>query len=469
MNLSAAVKAKLAAMCPQESHFDPPPPAGGAEGLGAGARQPLGHEEFRQLVGALAPGRRIAVAVSGGADSTALALLTARWAEQSHADVTAITIDHGLRPESATEAALVGAWMQARGIRHRTLHWDGAKPSHGIQAAARDARYRLLTAWCRDNGGADLLLAHHAGDQSETFAMRLGRASGPLGLAGIGAVVERDGIRLLRPVLSVERARLVATLWAAGQPWIEDPSNANPRFARVATRQRLAALAAVAPEAPHALALAAQAFGAVRATHEAHLAVLLAEGVTTEAAGNCRLDATTLAMAPPALAHAAVAHILTVVGGQPYAPAQRATKRLLGWLLSPASGARTLHGCVVRRRRDGGADVCREARNLPRVAIATGERIVWDGRFIVKLTDGDPTLPYQVASLGDAAADEIRGRGPRPYPAAVVRTLPALFQAGRLLAVPHLGFSVRGEALDVMLRTRQTLAFRPFAVVSGAG
>jgi tRNA(Ile)-lysidine synthase len=118
----------------------------------------------------LRAGAPIAVAVSGGGDSMALTLLTARWARHQGHALTALTVDHGLRLESAAEAALVAGWLSARGIAHHTVKWAGEKPATGLQDAARTARYRLLAAWAADNGIADLLLAHQQDDQAETFS-----------------------------------------------------------------------------------------------------------------------------------------------------------------------------------------------------------------------------------------------------------------------------------------------------------
>ncbi|HLU65659.1 MAG TPA: tRNA lysidine(34) synthetase TilS, partial [Kofleriaceae bacterium] len=168
---------------------------------------------------------RLAVAVSGGPDSLCLCLLAHGWAKARGGEVSALTVDHGLRPTSADEARQVAAWLGPRGIDHHVLRWTGAKPATAIQEAAREARYRLLGDWCRAAGVLHLLLAHHLDDQAETVAFRRARGSGPEGLAGMPAVRELAGLRLLRPLLGVPKARLVATLEAAGQAWLEDPSN----------------------------------------------------------------------------------------------------------------------------------------------------------------------------------------------------------------------------------------------------
>src|SRR5205814_1974198 len=99
----------------------------------------------------------VAVAVSGGPDSLALVLLADRWARAQDGRAWAVTVDHGLRPESAAEARTVAGWLAARAIPHEILSWEGVKPASGIQAAAREARYYLVAAWCRNHGVLHLL------------------------------------------------------------------------------------------------------------------------------------------------------------------------------------------------------------------------------------------------------------------------------------------------------------------------
>ncbi|MCP5371685.1 MAG: tRNA lysidine(34) synthetase TilS [Hyphomicrobiales bacterium] len=204
---------------------------------------PLDGDAFAALMAGLGPfepAPHLAVALSGGADSLALTLLADAWARERRGRVTALTVDHGLRPDSGAEARTVAAWMAARGIAHQVLPWTGPKPAAGVQAAARTARLALLAGRCRELGILHLLLAHHLDDQAETVLMRLGRGSGPDGLAAMAPVLAAAETRLLRPLLTVPGARLRALLAAAGQGWIEDPSNADTRFERVRLRRRLA-------------------------------------------------------------------------------------------------------------------------------------------------------------------------------------------------------------------------------------
>jgi tRNA(Ile)-lysidine synthase len=182
----------------------------------------------------------LAVAVSGGPDSLALLLLLAA---AGPVPVLAATVDHGLRAESAGEAASVGEVCGELGVAHETLTVTVAREGEGLQAAARQARYAALAAWMERHGATALLTAHHADDQAETLLMRLQRGSGVGGLAGVrarGSLPGSEGrLTVLRPLLRWRRAELAAIVAAAGLEAADDPSNADPDFDRVRMRAHI--------------------------------------------------------------------------------------------------------------------------------------------------------------------------------------------------------------------------------------
>jgi tRNA(Ile)-lysidine synthase len=197
---------------------------------------------FATLVGEPA----LVLAVSGGPDSTALMWLAARWRRSRlmGPNLVAVTIDHGLRPESAREAAAVKRLARRLGIVHRTLRWHGPKPATGLQERARRERYRLLGAAARRAKARCVLTAHTIDDQAETVLIRMARGSGMTGLAGMAMVTPVDGFFLVRPLLEVPKARLLATLAAEQVAFAQDPSNRDPRFTRVRIRELMPALVA---------------------------------------------------------------------------------------------------------------------------------------------------------------------------------------------------------------------------------
>lgn len=193
----------------------------------------------------------VAAGVSGGADSLALLFQLDAFLRPQGRRVIALTVDHGLRPESRDEAEYVAKLAAERQIEHHILTWEGEKPEKGIEEAARTARYGLLCGWCRDNGVGTLAVAHHLLDQAETFFMRLQRGSGLNGLCGMAPLSEKNGVRLIRPFLQVHPERLKEFLREHGVSWAEDPSNRCDDYLRVRVRKFLPQLAAALDITPY--------------------------------------------------------------------------------------------------------------------------------------------------------------------------------------------------------------------------
>jgi tRNA(Ile)-lysidine synthase len=393
---------------------------------------------------------RLAVAVSGGPDSLALALLAERWTKARGGEVVGLIVDHGLRPEAAAEARQTALWLARRRIPHQILTWPGPKPRTGIQAAARTARYELLSDWCRSAGVLHLLLGHHRDDQAETLALRQARGSGQDGLAGMAGVREVAGLRLLRPLLPVAKSTLIALLAAAGQPWLDDPGNRQADFARSRLRME-AGLDAVG------LAASASENAASRAALDRTVAAWLAHHGRIFAAGFVLMAQAELAAVPIAIARRALQQAVITVGGRSYAPRQVRLGHLLDWLRGPPSpGGRTLGGCRILPR---GAQllICREAGAIDHLLdAAAGVWQSWDGRFAVRVV-GDAAGLYW-GPLGEAGwrqrlclhslAD------PPEVPAPVRPGLPALWRGDRLVAVPHLALIAPSltERLEIEVR-----------------
>jgi tRNA(Ile)-lysidine synthase len=205
----------------------------------------ISEREIAGLFASFPRSGRVILAVSGGADSTALMVLAQRWRRRRTRgpELVVATVDHGLRRGSQAEAKSVGALARRLGLSHEVLGWPGAKPKTGIEAAARAARYRLLAELAQRLGAEAIATAHTLDDQAETVLMRLAAGSGPAGLAGVRPRDMRHGVLLLRPLLGVRKARLLATLARAGVGWVDDPMNADPAFARTRLRAAAAALA----------------------------------------------------------------------------------------------------------------------------------------------------------------------------------------------------------------------------------
>lgn len=318
-----------------------------------GEQLPVDGATFARLMAPFAPFEThpdLAIAVSGGRDSLSLALLASEWAAERGGRTVALIVDHGLRPEAADEALTTAGMLERQGIESVVLCWTGAKPQAGLQEAARHARYRLLREACQARGILHLLVAHHADDQAETIAMRAARDSGPDGLAGMAALVEWPEVRLLRPLLTVPRARLTATLAARDVAWIDDPSNSDPRFERA--RLRLAGgIEAGGSDADQ-----------VRAGQETQAALAGVELFGAPEDGSVAIDREAIERLSPDLRRRLVSRVVQALGGGDHPPRRdrldRALARLSGGLERGKSGRGqdfTLAGCQFALRQAAGS------------------------------------------------------------------------------------------------------------------
>jgi tRNA(Ile)-lysidine synthase len=207
---------------------------------------PISASDARRLFADWQAAPAIVLAVSGGPDSIALMWLAARWrsALARGPRLIAVTVDHGLRAEAAAEARRVKQLARSLQLPHRTVRWTGPKPKTGLPAAARTARYALLSQVARSVRATHILTAHTRDDQAETLLMRLLRGSGIAGLAAMARESEREGLLLARPFLDVSKAQLIATLAKAKIGFADDPTNRDPGFTRPRLRGLMPALAA---------------------------------------------------------------------------------------------------------------------------------------------------------------------------------------------------------------------------------
>jgi len=426
---------------------------------------PITPPETETLLAPLSRFPRVALAVSGGPDSVALMQLAARWREAKggNPELTVLTVDHRLRASSRGEAELVGRMAAALGLPHAVLTWDneGARRA-GLQARARAARYDLMAAYCHAHDIPALVTAHTLDDQAETFLMRLKRGSGLDGLAAIPERGEWAGIVVLRPLLDVPKARLLATLDAAGIAFVSDPSNLDPRFERARVRGSAAALAALSLT-PEALALAARRLRRAREALQSVAQEFLAVNSEISEAGYALIEREALEAAPHEVALRALSQLIGVVGGGE-TPLQLAKlEHLLVALHQDGGKAHTLGRCRLEPCA-GRLGIFREVRGkgLPEARLSPGERLLWDNRFRVELGAGE-SRPVTVKALGESGWRSLRQCSPlaSSLPRLAGRTLPSCWRGDVLVGLPRLGGMGEGEVLALDCRARFVTAGRP--------
>ncbi len=389
--------------------------------------------------------RRLAIAVSGGPDSMALALL----AKASHGDrsLRAFIVDHKLREESSTEAAAVAARLAALGIDAEILVWNHDVVKSRIHVKARQARYALLLEACRRWRADALLLAHHADDQAETITMRLAKGSGIDGLAGMAAATALEGMPIIRPFLNLPKARLTATCAAAAVQHVSDPSNAAEKYARGRLRKIMPFLAAEGLTRERILDLGVRAREAGEAL-DYYTDALLRDFAEMDEFGAIRINRAELRKSPMAVALRATDACLRAIHDGGY-PTERASLLPLVEAARQDNAflpARTLNGCEISASADR-VEFRREpaaaAAALP-MSISAGQTVIWDERWAVSLPMGfsapEADGQMEIRALGthphaalDAAAPWLRKLAPKGR---VRASLPALWSGGELKAVP---------------------------------
>lgn len=371
---------------------------------------------------------RSGVAVSGGGDSMALLHILKSCADERGAVLEAATVDHGLRPGAAAEAAFVAETCAGLGIRHEILRWEGWDGAGNVQAEARTARYRLLAEWAARRGLDGVALGHTLDDQAETFLMRLARRAGVDGLAAMDRQFRRDGMRFWRPALALERKELREFLTRHALDWRDDPSNDDERYDRVKARKALGVLEGLGIDRDTLSGVAGH-LGA--ASHALKLCTRdTARRIARIEAGDVVFEREGLILAGSEIRRRLVAAALVWVSGAAYAPRQEALD------LAEAAFARrkthTLHGCLALSDKNC-LRITREFNAVGDISAPIGA--LWDGRWRVTGPAG-PGL--EIRALGEAVktCPDWRETG---LPRDTLRASPAVWQGENLVAAPLAG------------------------------
>ncbi len=382
------------------------------------------------------------------------------------------TVDHGLREGSAADAGFVADEATRIGLPSIILRWEGDKPITGIQAAAREARYRLLAdvyhreVWPHHKS---LVTAHTLDDQAETFLMRLARGSGVDGLSAMSPVMSFDitpdpetqvklppglvrqfmPMSVLRPFLPFPKTRLIATLQARGLRWREDPSNDNSAFERVRVRRALSTLRDLGVT-PEAIAQSARRLGSAREalTQATQRALNDRALVRVEPFGYAALSKDIWTDFQTGLSEAitlrVLAAIIRIVGGHERPLSLQALETVarqlsIGWHQN-APFATTIGRTKITRRK-ACVEIVREAGRDPPapIVLAPGQQMIWDNRFHVSLGSG-VTEGLELRFLGPAGYKLLKALDhcPSKVPREAMETLPAFWGGDRLVSVPGL-------------------------------
>lgn len=372
----------------------------------------------------------IGVMVSGGGDSMALLHLMHRAGALRGWRIEAITVDHGLRPEAAAEAAMVAGFCAGLAVPHQTSLWLHGEIAGNLMDQARRARLRLVTEWSEARGIAHVVMGHTADDQAETFLMGLARQSGLDGLSGMRAAWQDSGITWLRPLLDIPREVLRQYLRAQAVAWVEDPTNDDDSFTRVKARRALAALRPLGITAAK-LAAVSDNLGMARSAlvSQVHHAAQAAD--TT--AGMVGLDRAGFLALPFEIQRRLLIGALRWIGGADYPPRESALSGLQAAILM-RKGA-SLAGCRMRCSMDH-FRLFREPRAVAGAECDTDQ--TWDNRWQIS---GPHAPGLTIRALGAEGLRGVKGWREVGVPRDALLVSPAIWQKETLIAAPIAGFS----------------------------
>lgn len=370
---------------------------------------------------------RLGVAVSGGGDSVALLAALVEFTKKNTMDLHVITVDHGLRPETKHEIALVTDMCARWELPHHVEFWSGWKGQGNLQAAARDARYGLIADWAYGNQITHVALGHTADDQAETFLMRLARGAGVDGLSAMSPRRVQHGITWVRPFLRIERSALRTYLRASRLDWCEDPSNENRDFERIRVRDALTVLGSLGVQT-EALVDVAQNMSRAREALDWQT-FLAAQDATTLMYGAIAIDLHKFRMLPAEIARRLIVHAITWIANSTYPPRRDAVATVLRAVRS-LSGA-TLDGCQIAVENDV-IWVFRELNALEDVTCEVGD--MWDDRWLVTGPEDDPDI--EVRALGYEQLSDIPDWRALGAPRAALAVTPSVWYDDRMIAAP---------------------------------
>lgn len=372
---------------------------------------------------------KLGVAVSGGSDSTALLYVLHDIACQQDIQLFVVSVDHGLRAQSAAEADQVHMQCRALNLPHNTLPWDGWDGQGNTQNEARQARYALMADWAHERGLDTIALGHTRDDQAETVMMRLARGAGVDGLSAMQKERRWLGITWIRPVLDVGRETLRAYLRAQARTWIEDPSNQDDHYDRIKVRNALKTLNPIGLDVD-TLAQVAENLSQARAALD-HYTHIEARRLIEIRAGAVTLDWTAFNVLPLEISRRILVQSLCWVGNTGYAP-RRASVAALRTAVGGGHD-RTLLGCQIRLHGES-LWISREYNAVKNQIGPVGD--LWDGRWQMRVNG--PQTGLTVAALGNEGLQKRPEWRDCGLPREVLRASPAIWRDGHLMSAPLL-------------------------------
>lgn len=385
---------------------------------------------------------KIAIGVSGGADSLALVYLANAWAKENKGEIIAITIDHDLREESANEALYVKDLLTNEQIKHYIIKWEHSNIKN-IQSDARNARYNLLTDFCIKNSILHLFTAHHYDDQAETILMNLHRGSGIDGLIGIRKERIHNKVHIIRPLLELKKIELYDFLNKLNIKWIEDPSNKNTNFTRVKHRNYLSGEQLFTDR----LNNTATHLIRIKDLIEQQLNLFLIHNVKINDLGYATIKIDNFIKLPQEIALRALVNTLTTIGVKQYKTRFVDLTSLYDKILTLDFKKSCLHNCHIEHIKEDKLLIIYPSKTKlqPKINKLNDNQLMWNDRFLFKFNNAYPSNIY-IDYLSPEAWSQIKKNfteelfDKKYLKSRILFTLPAIMLLENIIAIPHINY-----------------------------
>ena len=427
--------------------------------------------------GSVVPSGKYAVAVSGGIDSMVLMHLLAVFHKKNPSSTPVVlTVNHGFRPEAAEEVDFVKKQANVYGLECHILHWAGCVDKKS-QAIARNIRYGLLTQCCEEHSLKVLLTAHTKNDQAETVLLRLERGSGVDGLAGMWERSTVGNIVIARPLLNCTRGEIIEYARRKNLPWIDDPSNNNPKYRRTIYRQVISECENPENSIERLYRTALHMQNALRCIlHYVSLAV--DHCVDFNPLGFAAIKREAFLKLHTEVARRLLLFLFITVGNNPLKPRYKKFDKAFQHIWENGYFTSfTLHGCKVLADRNKNIVIAREVERIVPIHYRGDTSILqWDSRFELSVKNME-SVPLGLVENKDNEADKenlfIMPLGARTIPREmqqyknvnkyVVRGLPVLVGGDKVLAYPQQNNNICG--IPVVVLRRVLLRDRVFSLI----
>ncbi len=385
------------------------------------------------------PPAKIAVAVSGGADSMCLTHILKHWCIKNNVKLNALIVDHGLRSESSEEASFICTFLESQGIKTTVLKWIGAKPKSNIQSKARAARYELLHDYCLAHGIKHLFVAHTLNDQAETVLMRIIRGSGIDGISAIKSKTKFGELTLLRPLLDTTRIHIENYMKDTGWPWVNDPSNMNHKYKRIKARSILNSYALEFDDDKiyHRLGLLAENARRAKSYLDMRVSNIWAKKVNVHPLNFLILDNSVYKFHEEMKLRLLV-RAFKYLNPQLPSPKLTSLTTLLSKLTLTPRQSRTLMGCRIVKDLKHTYIFLEVGKSPTTLELKPKHSNIWHNLVIQIEVEG-----LTAKALGHNGWKKLKSLGmtkPVEIPLGAIHSLIAIYKGDRLLCVPHLNF-----------------------------